>query len=81
MKSGNVEQIIRTTYLLEMGIDFHSTDLEIIASNGINELKALNKKFRTETFQKLNIGEIVWSGHFNKETQTVMVKTEKELFV
>ena len=81
MKTGNTKRVERTTYLLEMGIDFQANDLEVIASNGVNELRGLNKEFRTETFQKLNIGELVWSGYFDKETQTVMVKTEKELFM
>lgn len=81
MKTGNIEKVIRTTYLLEMGIDFQANDLEVMASNGVDELRILSKEFRTKKFYELNIGELVWSGHFDKQTQTVMVKTEKELFV
>lgn len=81
MKTGNIEKVERVTYLLEMGIDFQANDLEVIATNGVDELRGLNKDFRTKAFYELNIGKLVWSGHFDKETQTVMVKTEKELFI
>ena len=77
MKTGNKEQVIRTTYLLEMGIDFQANDLEDDVITG-GALKHLSKDF---DFHKLNIGKLVWSGHFDKETRTVMVKTEKELFI
>lgn len=81
MKKGNIERVERITYQLEMGIDFQANDLEIIASNGINELRGLNKEFRTKKFSELGIGTLVWSGHFDKQTQTVLVKVEKELFI
>lgn len=81
MKTGKIERIERITYQLEMGVDFQANDLEIIASNGINELKGLNKEFRTEKFSELGIGKLVWSGHFDKQTQTVQVQVEKELFI
>lgn len=81
MKKGSIERVERATYLLEMGIDFQANDLEVLASNGVNELRGLNKEFRTKAFYELNIGKLVFSGHFDKETKTVMVKSEKELFV
>lgn len=85
MKKGNIERIERTSYLLEMGIDFQANDLEVIASNGINELRGLNKEYRTKTLYEIafknNMGKHVWDGHFDKSTQTVKVIFEKELFV
>lgn len=81
MKTGKIERIERVTYQLEMGVDFQANDLEIIESNGINELRGLNKEFRTEKFSELRIGKLVWSGHFDKQTQTVQVQAEKELFI
>lgn len=79
MKKGNSEKIIRTTYLLELGKDFQESDLEVVASNGINSLKGLNKDYR-DTFYKLHIGKWVFAGHFDEETKTVLVKTEQEVF-
>jgi hypothetical protein len=81
MKTGKIERVERTTYLLEMGIDFQANDLEVIASNGVDELRGLNKEFRTNAFYELNIGKLVWSGHFDKQTQTIQVTAEKQLFI
>lgn len=81
MKTGNTERIIRTSYLLELGKDFQESDLEIIASNGINTLRALNKDFRQYLIPKLIIGKLTWSGHYDEETQTVKVIAEKEMFI
>jgi len=81
MKTGKIERVERVTYLLEMGIDFQANDLEVIASNGVDELRGLNKDFRIKTFYELNIGKLVWSGHFDKHTQTIQVIAEKELFI
>ena len=81
MKKGNIERIERTIYLLEMGIDFQANDLEVIARNGINELRGLSKEYRTEKIYELNIGKLVWSGYFDKNTKTIKAIFEKELFV
>ena len=43
MKTGNIKRVERITYLLEMGIDFQANDLEVIASNGIDELRGLKE--------------------------------------
>lgn len=80
MKTGNTEKIIRTAYLLELGIDFQESDLEVLASNGTNTLKGLSKEFR-DNIHNLNIGKLVWSGHYEPETQTVRIHTEKEMFI
>ena len=79
MKKGNSEKLIRTTYLLELGKDFQESDLEVIASNGINSLKAFNKNFR-DTFYKHHLGSLYFSGHYDEETKTVLIKTEQEIF-
>lgn len=77
MKIGKIERVERTTYLLEMGVDFQANDLvDDVLTGGV--LKHLSKDF---DFYKLNIGRLVWSGHFDKQTQTVLVKAEKELFI
>lgn len=81
MKTGKIERVEITTYQLEMGVDFQANDLEIIARNGEKELRGLNVEFRTVKFPKLGIGELVWSGYFDKQTQTVLVKAEKELYI
>lgn len=81
MKTGNIERVERVTYLLEMGVDFQANDLEVIASNGVDELRGLNKDFRIKTFYELNLGKLVWSGHFNKHTQTVEIQVERPLFI
>ena len=80
MKTGNIEKVTRTHYLLELGKDFQETDLEVLASNGINELKGLSKNFR-DNFYKLNIGKLTFSGHYDKETKTVKIIAEKDLFI
>ena len=80
MKIGHVEEVIRTNYLLELGVDFQEKDLEVVAGYGENVLKGLTLDFR-QNFYKFNIGELVWSGHFDKETKTVKVQTERELFI
>lgn len=77
MKKGNIERVERITYQLEMGIDFQANDLEDDVITG-GALKHLSKDF---DFYKLNIGRLVWSGHFDKETRTILVKVEKELFI
>lgn len=74
MKQGNVERIERTSYLLEMGIDFQANDL----IPNIGELKTLSNEFLNNFFR--SVGKVVWVGHFDKNTQTMMVKVEKELF-
>ena len=79
MKKENVEKVIRETYLLELGVDFQEQDLEVVAGYGENVLKCLTLNFR-QNFYKFNIGELVWSGHFDKETKTVKVQTEILLF-
>ena len=76
MKTGSTEQVIRTTYLLEMGLDFQASDLE----DSFDGLKVLSKEYR-ENFCKLNIGKLTWSDYFDKQTKTILIKTEKELFV
>lgn len=81
MKKGNIERIERTSYLLEMGIDFQANDLEVCASNGINELRCLNKEFRTTKLPNMGLGTYVWAGDFDKDTKTVKVIFEKELFI
>lgn len=81
MKIGKVERVERINYLLEMGVDFQANDLEVIASNGVDELRGLNKDFRIKAFCDLNIGKLVWSGHFDKHTKTIQVTAEKELFI
>lgn len=81
MKTGSIKRVERITYLLEMGIDFQANDLEVIVSNGIDELRGLSKEFRTKTFYNFNLGELVLSGHFDKKTQTVQIQVEKELFI
>ncbi|MBR1625548.1 MAG: hypothetical protein IJ681_00220 [Bacteroidales bacterium] len=80
MKTGNSEKIIRTAYLLELGVDFQESDLEVLASNGVNTLKGLSREFR-DNIHGLNIGKLVWSGHYDDETQTVKIHTEQELFL
>ncbi len=80
MKTGNIEKIIRTAYLLELGVDFQETDLEVLASNGVNSLKGLSKDFR-DKFYNLGIGKLVWSGHYDENAKTVRVHTEKEMFI
>lgn len=77
MKKGNIERVERITYQLEMGVDFQANDLEDDVITG-GALKHLSKDF---DFYKLNIGRLVWSGHFDKETRTILVKVEKELFI
>ena len=74
MKQGNIERIERMNYLLEMGIDFQANDL----ISDIGELKTLPNEFLNEFFR--NVGKWVWVGHFDKNTQTIKVKVEKELF-
>lgn len=80
MKTGNTEKIIRTAYLLELGVDFNENDLETIAGSGDHILKSISKEFR-DNFNKLNIGKLVFSGHYDPETKTVRVHTEKEMFI
>lgn len=77
MKTGKVERVEITTYQLEMGIDFQASDLEDDVITG-GALKHLSKDF---DFYALGIGRLVWSGHFDKQTKTVIVKAEKELFI
>ena len=80
MKTGNIERIIRTSYLLELGVDFEEDDLEILARNGENCLKSLNKNYR-DNFYKLGIGKWVFAGHYDEKTQTVLVHAEQEFFI
>ena len=76
MKKGTTEQIQRTSYLLELGIDFQANDLESLCG----DLKELSKEYR-DNFYKKGLGKWVFMGHYDKETQTVLVKVEKELFI
>lgn len=80
MKTENTEKIIRTKYLLELGVDFNENDLEIIAGSGDHILKTLSKTFRNN-FSKLNVGKLVFVGHYNPETKTIRVHAEKEMFI
>ena len=75
MKQGNVERIERTSYLLELGIDFQANDLETT----YGDLRELSKEYR-DNFSSKGLGKWVFIGHFDKETKTVLVKVEKELF-
>lgn len=75
MKQGNIEKIERTSYLLELGVDFQANDLETICG----DLRELSKEYRDNFYSK-GLGKWVWMGHYDKNTQTVQVKVEKELF-
>lgn len=78
MKIGNVEKVIRTTYLLELGVDFEESDLEVISSNGYGTLKGLSKDYKSNKLSHL--GKWVFAAHYDETTKTVLVKIEKELF-
>lgn len=80
MKTSKTVNIERKTMILEEGVDFTENDLEIVASNGVNTLKRLSLEFR-ENFYKLNIGTLVWSGHYDEETKSVRIDVEKDLFI
>ena len=80
MKIGKIERVERTTYALELEKDFTETDLEVIVSSYKGTLKGLSKEFR-DNFYNLKIGRLVFSGHYDEETQTVTVQTEKEIFI
>ena len=75
MLKGTTEQIERTSYLLELGIDFQANDLESFCGGS----KRLSKEYM-DNFYKKDLGKWVFAGNYNKKTQTVLIKVEKELF-
>lgn len=78
MKTGKILKLERTTYLLELGVDFKANDLQTVCG-GLKELSQEWTKRFNDTNYKL--GKIVWIGFYDKETKTVKVNLEKELFV
>ena len=76
MKKGNTKQLTRTNYLLELNVDFQANDLE----DFINGTKILNNEVSKKIALDLG-GECVWSGHYDKHTQTVKIQVEQELFI
>lgn len=77
MKTGKIERIERITLLLEQDIDFVANDLV----DHVNGLKILSKEWENKFITK-NIGDkVVFLGYYDKETKTIIIKVERELYI
>lgn len=74
MKIGKIERVERKTILLEMGVDFQANDLEDFVMGA----KHLTREWEQKHY---SMGKIVLMGNFDKETKTIVIQVENQLFI